>query len=74
MVFNATFNNISVTLYIAAVSFIGGGKVNAGTKKTRQFDSLQWDVYLDGLYIHFRKWYREIGVIIQHFYTQYIQR
>jgi hypothetical protein len=25
MVFNATFNNISVTGYIVAVSFIGGG-------------------------------------------------
>ena len=25
MVFNATFNNISLRLYIVAVSFIGGG-------------------------------------------------
>jgi len=25
MVFDATFNNISVTLYIVMVSFIGGG-------------------------------------------------
>jgi len=30
MVFNATFNNISVTLYIVAVSFIGGGNQKIG--------------------------------------------
>jgi hypothetical protein len=28
MVFDATFNNISVTMYIVAISFIGGGERN----------------------------------------------
>ena len=31
MIFNATFNNISATLYIVAVSFIGGG--NRSTRR-----------------------------------------
>ena len=34
MVFNATFNNISVITYIVAVSFIGGG--NRSTQRNSQ--------------------------------------
>jgi len=32
MVFYATFNNISVTMYIVMVSFIGGGNRNTQRK------------------------------------------
>jgi hypothetical protein len=52
MVFNATFDNITATLYIVAISFIGGG--NRRTQRTRNLRKIMvlYEIYREILVLY----------------------